>query len=815
MALAGVDPHTIGCMLMIAEYTPASQDFRTKLSKFREQQRLDRVWLYKLVEIGACTNFLADQMLKTRAGENVIALMAAVATVMDEQNCTAVLLALFEAAKASLDNTPGITQLQNIRSSLVSLACKTGFAEKTLQYHYFFLSLLGRKEDGQASQRAKKSPYEGLPHAKDIPKLMQLMHKLIATDDQRCIVRYSGLRGAAWMATYASYILGLGTCAVRADSTPVPITSGYEEARVIFEVSASENTGGLYLERNLEDLISLETGPPSIFSGWRIDCSRTDFVNLHHRSLCESHPVALARISTFAAIEVINEISTLSSSFDLNTSGSFWYRHHSKSPRGFLSFTHAGLPMIQSRALRILMILGFRPPEEGYRFRPQGDVETYSCYGHESDPEPIFEGYSDEDSNDSESDGPSHEGSRSNTTGFFRQFKNFSRTGWEKPKGAKKTFQSRRGQYVEQGSLAMVKENTLERLKYYLDDHTNPELQKAASWSRPTLRDLVRSITVAVHVASRLAFTDWDTNLRIMSANTMSYREIPEVPASLSNFEGHIKEAIALCSDSLPIDSIEQRLWTADWVGLDIDGIVILRNAAIPDSWAVMRGAFLGFRRGRILHENQQYTKIRIDRINTLSQNFRLEQHEQSAIWASGTSQKGSPSMQSRVLVMPMADTVFLRVEVTPSPGVSVIGDGSLSARFAPDYLVTTPCADGYIGPSISPTGAPTDTYYGYNFVSSMALGLSFDDHALQGPQKGRKKGANIFYQLTNENKLAQWLALQWEPASSPYRCLRILQKDCCFQCLLDRLYIVLGELDDFEESQGYPICIIAGNGET
>lgn len=119
LALAGVDPHTIGCMLMIAEYTPSSQDFRTKLSKTREQQRSDRVWLYKLVEIGAGTNFLADQMLRTRAGENVIALLAAVATVMDEQSCTAVLLALFEAAKVSMDNTPGITQLQNIRNSLV------------------------------------------------------------------------------------------------------------------------------------------------------------------------------------------------------------------------------------------------------------------------------------------------------------------------------------------------------------------------------------------------------------------------------------------------------------------------------------------------------------------------------------------------------------------------------------------------------------------------------------------------------------------------------------------------------------------------
>ncbi|KAL4909750.1 hypothetical protein BDW74DRAFT_143656 [Aspergillus multicolor] len=811
LALAGVDPHTIGCMLMIAEYTPASQDFRTKLSKARQQQRMDRLWLHKLVEIGASTNFLADQMLKTRAGENVVALMAAVASVMDEQNCTAVLLSLFEAAKASLDNTPGILQLQNIRKCLASLASKMGFAEKALQYHHFFLSLLGKKDEGE-SQRSKGSPYEGLPDVKDIPKMIQLMHRLIISEDRRCVVRYTGLRGAAWMATYASYILGLRICALRADGTPVPMTSSYEEAQVIFEVSAPESAGGLYQEGDLQDLICLETAAVSINSGWRVDCSVVDFVNLHHPDLRQSQPVPFSRISTFAAIELFNEISTFSQSFDPVESHSTLYRSQYPHVKGFLSFTQAALPDIQARALHILKILGFRPPGSGYRFRPFGEVEKYSCYGHESDPHPMQESYSDaEGSDDDDNDSSPGEQSKG---GFFKSFKKFGRRQREGPKKTRRTYESRRGQYVEPGSLSMGKDTELERLKYYLDDHTDPVLHRAAKWPHETFRDLLQSIAVAVHFASRLAFTDWDVNLRIMSATVMSYRELPPPRVSHnrtrpSNFEGHIREAIELCSDSIPIESVEQRLWTADWVGLDIDGIVILRNAAMPDSWASMKGAYLGFRRGRILHENQQYTKIRTDRINTQSQNL-VATKRNTFTMASPTN--GCPSIESRALIMPMADTIFLRLEAAPTPGSSVIGDGSLSSLFTPDYLVTAPCGHGY-DPQTTPVAA------NYPLTQNFVEGLFFDNSVLldDDTRPDDRQGVNVFYQLTSENQLAQWLASQWRPTSDPFQCLRIIQRDCCLQCLLRNLGRVLEELKGsthFFPYQQYPVCIIAGKEE-
>lgn len=50
------------------------------------------------VQVRTATNFLADQMLKTRAAENVLALMAATVSVMNEESNASLLASLFESA---------------------------------------------------------------------------------------------------------------------------------------------------------------------------------------------------------------------------------------------------------------------------------------------------------------------------------------------------------------------------------------------------------------------------------------------------------------------------------------------------------------------------------------------------------------------------------------------------------------------------------------------------------------------------------------------------------------------------------------------
>lgn len=94
MVLSGVDIHTIGCMLMVSELIPVSQDFRITLNARREKQRTECQWLYNLVEIGAGSSFSVDHLLKTRAGENVLALLASIVPLMSPDACSAALSVL-------------------------------------------------------------------------------------------------------------------------------------------------------------------------------------------------------------------------------------------------------------------------------------------------------------------------------------------------------------------------------------------------------------------------------------------------------------------------------------------------------------------------------------------------------------------------------------------------------------------------------------------------------------------------------------------------------------------------------------------------
>lgn len=127
LALSGVDIHTIGCMLMVSELVPVSQDFRHALNNSREKQRAERQWLYKVVETGTGSFFLVDQFLKTRAGENVLALMASIVPLMSQDACVAVLGTLFETAGASNDCTPGISQFLRLREGLLTYVRNIGF----------------------------------------------------------------------------------------------------------------------------------------------------------------------------------------------------------------------------------------------------------------------------------------------------------------------------------------------------------------------------------------------------------------------------------------------------------------------------------------------------------------------------------------------------------------------------------------------------------------------------------------------------------------------------------------------------------------
>lgn len=65
-------------MLMIAELCPASTDCRLQLARRCDEQLKQSFWLCKIVELVGRQIFVVDQLLKTRAVENVLSLLSAI-----------------------------------------------------------------------------------------------------------------------------------------------------------------------------------------------------------------------------------------------------------------------------------------------------------------------------------------------------------------------------------------------------------------------------------------------------------------------------------------------------------------------------------------------------------------------------------------------------------------------------------------------------------------------------------------------------------------------------------------------------------------
>jgi hypothetical protein len=106
LQMSGVDIHTLGCLLVLGEIAPASNEFRKKLQRSREEQRSQHWFIHTMVEYGSGTNCVVDELLKTRARENVLALLTTVTSVL-EVGATQVALNLpYEKLQVPSNSTP-------------------------------------------------------------------------------------------------------------------------------------------------------------------------------------------------------------------------------------------------------------------------------------------------------------------------------------------------------------------------------------------------------------------------------------------------------------------------------------------------------------------------------------------------------------------------------------------------------------------------------------------------------------------------------------------------------------------------------------
>ena len=289
LAQAGVDVHTLLCMDEIAEVCPASLEYRKEIYACRQQQRKQSIWLYKVVEIGTASNFIADELLKRRAGENVVALMSVFLPILKEDDCDSFILGLFESCQVDVDKTPGLAQLVTFRDAILSLTQKLAFKDRVWQYHI----LLGQLHEG-----APPESCTSVPGITTLVQTMLMLQKLVLESSAKYVLTYRGWQGAAWVIAYARHVLGLAVCVLRTQHHTVPINGQYQDSRIFVYLFDQESNCELAISGHVADLV-MPTG--SIESTqWAIDLDNVNLRTLYLSDFPASAEAASAIVQSFA-----------------------------------------------------------------------------------------------------------------------------------------------------------------------------------------------------------------------------------------------------------------------------------------------------------------------------------------------------------------------------------------------------------------------------------------------------------------------------------------------------------------------------------
>ncbi|KAI4137061.1 MAG: hypothetical protein L6R39_007494 [Caloplaca ligustica] len=369
IAQAGVDIHTLLCMGEIAEVCLACLDYRKEINTCRQQQRKNSVWLYKMIEIGTASNFLADELLKKRAGENILALMSTILPLLAEEDSDAFILRLFEAYKVDLDKTPGLGQLQAFRDAILPLTQKLAFKDRMYQYHI----LLDRLRDS-----ASRHLCTSVPNVETLVQVVMMFQRLVFEHEPRYSITYRGWEGAAWVITYARHVLGLPVCVLQSQQDTVPINGRYQDSRVYVYLSEQENRCELVANGHIPDLVI-----PTDAIGRTVGTIDIANVSLRHLYF-SSHPVPIGAITTIIMSWALMFTAQRAHLLGVRATD----RLLSDTETGVTPYTVFCLPHLYRRALRIIDAMGFCA---GLDVEPDSDAweeyfEVTEYLGHHSRP---------------------------------------------------------------------------------------------------------------------------------------------------------------------------------------------------------------------------------------------------------------------------------------------------------------------------------------------------------------------------------------------------------------------------------------------
>jgi hypothetical protein len=119
--------------------------------------QMNQSWLiHGLVEFGAGVNFVVDEFLKTRAGENVLVMLTSTISILPETATIEILTKLFEEIHAPPHGTPSYGQLQAARAIAMPLARALDFKDQVAILHVWLCNEFGNHR-GQG--RNSSHPY--------------------------------------------------------------------------------------------------------------------------------------------------------------------------------------------------------------------------------------------------------------------------------------------------------------------------------------------------------------------------------------------------------------------------------------------------------------------------------------------------------------------------------------------------------------------------------------------------------------------------------------------------------------------------------
>jgi len=753
--------HTIASMMMISELCAASSPFRTRLSHRRNQQRSQSAWFYKIVEIGTATNFIADQFLKTRAGENVMALMSAVIPVMPKSSCNATILLMFEKSGASLDSTPGLSQVERVRDAVAPLAAAMKIKEKVLQYHCWMKNLITQAKDGETNSPVSKvqadlSPlddaYDAIPCPSTIADVVLLLHRVCSSDESTFTVKYWGLSGAAWVAAYAQDVLGLPVCILLGSNKTVPLSGDYASAKVVLHICSKENRCQLQRTGKIEEYVCTQPLADDARKGWTVDLGVTSYLEL---CFGQGQSVQKRAANFLAGSMALSCVGVMIKTF-------YWTNLNPDS--GLVSFLEHHTPDLEKKALRNLRLLGF-----DLSLTMKRDAWKKYIWYHT----------------------PNHLKQAYNHRARVQRF--VQKPGFNFQEHAAPT-----EEWIKSFGTDLTGHCDLYGKFSGLSPEGSADFNHAG-------QHMISSILKAVNFASVMALTDWGSRYRAMSVSYLQHSwnfdephpliycdllhtMLTSVPRLAFTMNDLITYTLSLVTNEA--DPAE----TADFadpshyiIAVSVDAVVVLRAMAIEPHGDPFTPVFLSFHPGSIISDGEQRLVIKSEQ--DVSSEFAEVVIEPSDSIAPSNEARG---LELITRARPQRDVLYIQTEALLNSvrlqTVDVVG----ISEAIPRLFFSARCEHSYVDAFEIPRSQNErwvdQDKRKHERIAKWQGGLSFQYNRRPAHASPSGYESRMYVQNVDKNPKGQWIACQWTTNLVAEDSPRILQTETCLSCIYWRL---------------------------